>query len=84
MEDIELGRLVIRSCTGKRRLNLKKAENEIDYYAAKNVLMFYYHCPFCYKYHLTHSPPKPALAEISLKARIDKFNEVPVLKKKHK
>ena len=45
--------IILRSCTDKRSLSKAEADNTIDYYAKKQMIMYYYKCDFCNRFHVS-------------------------------
>ena len=75
IHDAALEKLLIRGCSDKKRIrNKEQADRAIDYLADKGVLMYYYNCPFCSKFHLTSSPPNEEFNRAILKAIIKRAN----------
>lgn len=48
--------IVKRSCTNKKSYSKEEAEIIVDMKALKGDCIFWYHCPFCMRYHLSRSP----------------------------
>lgn len=45
--------IILRSCLEKKSMSKFEADKVIDYYAARNRIMFYYKCDFCNRYHIS-------------------------------
>lgn len=45
--------LIKRACLSKNSYNLKEADDIIDLKAAQGIILLYYKCAFCNRYHLT-------------------------------
>jgi len=62
MSDEQFEKLLMRACRNKRKLKTKeKADDAIDAFLKKGILMYYYNCPFCQRWHLTSKEPDETL-----------------------
>lgn len=66
------------------QLSLEKANRQVDAFAAKGEVIYYYHCPFCLDYHLTSRPPSEEFNSKLKQAVIENFNRSNVEKYKNK
>lgn len=47
-----------RTCLNKKAFNYDAANYSIEKLASQGVLMFYYKCQICYRYHLMRKEPQ--------------------------
>ena len=62
--------IIKRMCLDKRPLSYEQANRTIDYHANSGMVMYFYVCPMCKRYHLSKYP--------------DAFNKIEIIGGKNK
>jgi hypothetical protein len=52
-KQLHIKKVIDRTCTNKREYSKEGANVVVDNFASKGIVVYYYQCPFCSRYHIS-------------------------------